>query len=181
MYDGVTNKLYIVEKSNIRFMHLLQEKDVAEEIDVFYTPAYAAGDVIADSLINNVLLSQTYYKPDIVSIIKTLCGMPGPLLDGSAAHLMSSSQDFSTVTSAMIHAPHLTSISMPPEFVNQTFAYMFETLLLDYGIMPLGLLRAADDSLGNELPFVYTNPVPSLILKASDQVYILSSPQLGFC
>lgn len=70
---------------------------------------------------------------------------------------------------------------MPPEFVNQTFAYMFETLLLDYGIMPLGLLRAADDSLGNELPFVYTNPVPSLILKASDQVYILSSPQLGFC
>ncbi|KAI8052598.1 calcium-activated BK potassium channel alpha subunit-domain-containing protein [Gilbertella persicaria] len=44
----------LIEKSNIRFMHLLQGKDVAEEIDVFYTPAYAAGDVIADSLINSL-------------------------------------------------------------------------------------------------------------------------------
>ncbi|KAI9247966.1 hypothetical protein BDA99DRAFT_564939 [Phascolomyces articulosus] len=166
----------LIEKSNIRFMHLLQDKDVAEEIDVFYTPAYAAGDVVADSLISNVLLSQTYYKPDIVSIIKTLCGMPGPLYDGSAAHLLSSSNQFRTPTSAAIHAPHLTSMPMPHEFVDQTFAHLFETLLLDHGVMPLGLLRAPSEALGNELPFVYANPVPSLILKESDRVYILSSP-----
>ncbi|KAI7848773.1 hypothetical protein BDC45DRAFT_522289 [Circinella umbellata] len=166
----------LLEKSNIRFMHLLQEKDVAEEIDVFYTPAYAAGDVVADSLISNVLLSQTYYKPDIVSIIKTLCGMPGPLYDGSAAHLLSSSKQFQTPTSAAIHAPHLTSIPMPHEFVDQTFAHLFETLLLNHGVMPLGLLREPSEALGNELPFVYANPVPSLILKESDKIYILSSP-----
>lgn len=171
---------FTVEKTNIRFMHLLQEKDVAEEIDVFYTPAYAAGDVVADSLISNVLLSQTYYKPDIVSIIKTLCGMPGPLYDGSAAHLLSSSPEFSTVSSAAMHAPHLTSIPLPPEFINRSFACLFETLLLDHGTLPLGLLRAADENLGNELPFVYTNPVPSLILKETDRVYILSSPNWTF-
>lgn len=169
-----------VEKSNIRFMHLLQDKDVAEEIDVFYTPAYAAGDVVADSLISNVLLSQTYYKPDIVSIIKTLCGMPGPLYDGSAAHLLSSSTEFRTVTAAAMHAPHLTSIPVAPEFANKPFAFMFETLLLDQGVLPLGLLRAPDDVLGNELPFVYTNPVPSLIVKDTDKVFILSSPKAHF-
>ncbi|KAI9316872.1 hypothetical protein BX666DRAFT_2019343 [Dichotomocladium elegans] len=174
--EGAYTIVNLIEKSNIRFMHLLQEKDVAEEIDVFYTPAYAAGDVIADSLISNVLLSQTYYKPDIVSIIKTLCGMPGPLQDGSVAHLLSSSPEFDNINSAAIHAPHLTSMAMPEEFVDQTFAFMFETLLLEKGVMPLALLRAPNDALGNELPFVYTNPVPSLILKASDEVFILTSP-----
>ncbi|KAI8388327.1 uncharacterized protein BYT42DRAFT_559714 [Radiomyces spectabilis] len=166
----------LVDKYNIKFMHLLQGKDVAEEIDVFYTPAYAAGDVVADSLLSNVLLSQTYYKPDIVSIIKTLCGMPGPLCDGSAAYLLATSDRVTTMTTATIQAPHLTSIPIPPEFVNQTFAFMFESLLLDQGILPIGLLRAPSEAFGNELPFVYTNPVPSLLLKEDDVVYILSRP-----
>lgn len=161
-------------------MHLLQGKDVAEEIDTFYTPAYAAGDVIADSLISNVLLSQTYYKPDIVSIIKTLCGMPGPLLDGSAKRLLNATDDIQSVDSAMEHAPHLTSMALPSTFAGQPFSALFETLLLDHGVLPLGLFRMPDDALGNELPFVYTNPVPSLILKASDVVFILSSPHWSF-
>ncbi|ORX56939.1 hypothetical protein DM01DRAFT_1238707 [Hesseltinella vesiculosa] len=106
MHLGLT--LFLAEKSNIRFMQLLQGKDVAEEIDVFYTPAYAAGEVVVDSLISNVLLSQTYYKPDIVSIIKALCGMPGPLFQ-CEAH----AEDISTLSTSCMHAPHLTSIPCP--------------------------------------------------------------------
>jgi hypothetical protein len=165
-----------VEKSNIRFMHLLQGKDVAEEIDVFYTPAYAAGDVVADSLISNVLLSQTYYKPDIVSIIKTLCGMPGPLHDGSAAYLLSTDPNINTAAAAGRLAPHLTMISMPAEFVGRNYGELFKILLLAHEVLAIGLFRAPDNELGNELPFVYANPVSSLILKASDQVYVFSPP-----
>ncbi|KAI8979379.1 hypothetical protein BDF20DRAFT_974315 [Mycotypha africana] len=166
----------LFEKSNIRFMHLLQGKDVAEEIDVFYTPAYAAGDVIADSLISNVLLSQTYYKPDIVSIIKTLCGMPGPLYDGSAAYLLSNTPGITTATTAARLAPHLTSVPLPCEFVGQNYSVLFKTLLTQYEVLAIGLYRAPDEKLGNELPFVYANPVPSLILKESDMVYCFSPP-----
>ncbi|KAI8637256.1 hypothetical protein BD408DRAFT_424858 [Parasitella parasitica] len=166
----------LIEKSNIKFMHLLQGKDVAEEIDVFYTPAYAAGDVVADSLISNVLLSQTYYKPDIVSIIKTLCGMPGPLYDGSAAYLLSTTPEITSASAAARLAPHLTSIQLPIEFVGRNYSVLFKTLLIQYEVLAIGLFRAPDDELGNELPFVYANPVPSLILKDSDMVYIFSPP-----
>ncbi|CAO3675660.1 unnamed protein product [Rhizopus microsporus] len=166
----------LVEKANIRFMHLLQGKDVAEEIDVFYTPAYAAGDVVADSLISNVLLSQTYYKPDIVSIIKTLCGMPGPLHDGSAAYLLSTDPEITTATAAARLAPHLTSIPLPTEFIGRNYAELFKALLLMHEILAIGLFRAPDEALGNELPFVYANPVPSLILKESDRVFVFSPP-----
>ncbi|CAO3617854.1 unnamed protein product [Cunninghamella echinulata] len=157
------------EKSNIRFMQLLQGKDVAEEIDIFYTPTYAAGEVVVDSLISNVLLSQTYYKPDIVSIIKALCGMPGPIINGDAAAL-----DIATLSTISMNAPHLTSIPMPEAFIGSTFAVLFDALLLDQDILAVGLLRAPDEEMGNELHFVYANPVPSLILKADDSVYILA-------
>ncbi|KAK4514602.1 uncharacterized protein ATC70_002201 [Mucor velutinosus] len=166
----------LIEKSNIKFMHLLQGKDVAEEIDVFYTPAYAAGDVVADSLISNVLLSQTYYKPDIVSIIKTLCGMPGPLYDGSAAYLLSTTPEITSASTAARLAPHLTSIRLPIEFVGRNYSVLFKTLLIQYEVLAIGLYRAPGDELGNELPFVYANPVPSLILKDSDMIYVFSPP-----
>ncbi|RCH92283.1 potassium channel, sub T, member 1, partial [Rhizopus stolonifer] len=135
----------LVEKSNIRFMHLLQGKDVAEEVDVFYTPAYAAGNVVVDSLLSNVLLSQTYYKPDIVSVIKALCGMPGPLYDKDTAHVLMCNDK--TKPRLFPSSRHLTLIVMPPCFINKTFAFLFETLIMDHEVLPLGILRAPDENM----------------------------------
>lgn len=155
-------------------MHLLQGKDVAEEIDVFYTPAYAAGNVIVDSLLSNVLLSQTYYKPDIVSVIKALCGMPGPLYNKDTSHMLM----VQTKTHPYLfkNSRHLMLVLMPPAFVDKPFSVLFESLILDHEVLTLGLLRAPDENMGNELSFVYTNPVPSLVLKRTDRVYVLASP-----
>lgn len=157
----------VVEKSNIRFMHLLQGKDIAEEVDLFYTPAYAAGNVVVDSLLSNVLLSQTYYKPDIVSVIKALCGMPGPLYDQE--HILSCKNQ------PVPYSKHLTLVVLPPNYIGKNFLYMFEDLVMEHEVLPLGILRAPDENMGNELSFVYTNPVPSLILKRSDKIYVLAS------
>ncbi|OBZ91782.1 Potassium channel subfamily T member 1 [Choanephora cucurbitarum] len=168
----------LVEKSNIRFMHLLQGKDVAEEVDVFYTPAYAAGNVVVDSLLSNVLLSQTYYKPDIVSVIKALCSMPGPTHDNNATNAMLCPSKFKQ--QELPCSRHLTLSVMPPCFIDRTFACLFETLLMDHDVLPLGLLRAPDENMGNELSFVYTNPVPSLVLKRTDKIYLLASPGWSF-
>ncbi|KAI7887273.1 calcium-activated BK potassium channel alpha subunit-domain-containing protein [Mucor mucedo] len=164
----------LVEKSNIRFMHLLQGKDVAEEVDVFYTPAYAAGNVVVDGLLSNVLLSQTYYKPDIVSVIKALCGMPGPLYDKDTAHiLMCGTHVRSKLFS---HSRHLMLVVMPPLLIDKCFSFLFENLVMDHDVLPLGILRAPDEHMGNELSFVYTNPVSSLIMRRSDKIYVLASP-----
>ncbi|CEP14358.1 hypothetical protein [Parasitella parasitica] len=164
----------LVEKSNIRFMHLLQGKDVAEEVDVFYTPAYAAGNVVVDSLLSNVLLSQTYYKPDIVSVIKALCGMPGPLYDKYTAHILECGTQIRH--NLFQNSRNLSLAVMPPCFIDKSFAFLFETLIMDHEVLPLGVLRAPDENMGNELSFVYTNPVSSLIMKRSDKIYLLASP-----
>lgn len=164
----------LVEKSNIRFMHLLQGKDVAEEVDVFYTPAYAAGNVVVDGLLSNVLLSQTYYKPDIVSVIKALCGMPGPLFDKDTAHILKCGT--SVKPSTIKNSRHLMLVVMPPSLIDKTFSFLFENLVMDHEVLPLGVLRAPDEHMGNELSFVYTNPVPSLIMRRSDKIYVLAPP-----
>jgi hypothetical protein len=153
-------------------MHLLQGKDIAEEVDLFYTPAYAAGNVVVDSLLSNVLLSQTYFKPDIVSIIKALCGMPGPLYDQDTAHILSCKHQPDGVPLLK----HLTLTVLPPNYIGKNFLQVFEDLTIEHQVLPLGVLRAPDENMGNELSFVYTNPVPSLILKRSDKIYVLASP-----
>lgn len=155
-------------------MHLLQGKDVAEEVDVFYTPAYAAGNVVVDGLLSNVLLSQTYYKPDIVSVIKALCGMPGPLYDKDTAHILKCGTKIKP--RVLRNSRHLMLLVMPPTLIDKTFAFLFEKLLMDHEVLPVGILRAPDEHMGNELSFVYTNPVPSLIMKRSDKIYVLASP-----
>ncbi|KAI9246890.1 hypothetical protein BDA99DRAFT_609419 [Phascolomyces articulosus] len=217
----------LVERSNIKFMHLLQGKQVDEEVDVFYTPAYAAGDVVADSLISNVLLSQSYYKPDIVKVIKALSGMPPSIVSDTTSnisaqrrstssrhskhvnnskinnntnnnHINNSTntscwrptshhqhsndldnlfEEYRTQKNATVTSSRLSSIPVPNLFVGQAFSHLYESLLLDQGVLALGLLRAPDNvTFGNELPFVYSNPVPSLILRATDFVYVLAQP-----
>ncbi|KAI8141268.1 hypothetical protein BJV82DRAFT_619876 [Fennellomyces sp. T-0311] len=157
-------------------MHLLQGKQVDEEVDVFYTPAYAAGDVVADSLISNVLLSQTYYKPDIVQVIKALSGMPPTITAEAHVRREKVESTWPSNTDQPVSS-RLTSIPVPDLFIGQTFSRLFESLLLDQGVLALGLLRSPDKiTFGNELPFVYSNPVPSLILRASDFIYILAQP-----
>ncbi|KAG2175968.1 hypothetical protein INT44_000446 [Umbelopsis vinacea] len=149
------NIVNLIEKSNIRYMHLLQERDLS--FDVVDSSAFAAGDVVVENLLSHVLLSQVYYQPDIVAIIKTLCGM-GESSSGNSQF-----------------APYLASIQIPDEYVNKSFAELFESLLLRQGVISIGILRAPDINFGNDLPFVYTNPVPSLILKETDNIYILTA------
>ncbi|CDS07314.1 hypothetical protein LRAMOSA01263 [Lichtheimia ramosa] len=176
----------LVERSNIKFMHLLQGKQVDdEEIDVFYTPAYAAGDVVAESLISNVLLSQTYSKPEIVQVIRAMSGMPVIHHSHLTSHLGYSSSSKTEYTTRHQHTSstakastcRFASMPVPDSFVGKTFVALFEAWLLDHGILALGLFRAPTAAFGNELPFVYSNPVPSLMLLESDHVYVLVAQQ----
>ncbi|KAI8884052.1 voltage-gated potassium channel [Backusella circina FSU 941] len=160
----------LIEKSNIKFIHLLEGKDVTDGVDVFYAPSYASGNIMADGLISNVLLSQTFYKPDIVSVIKAICGIPNPSFEESTENLLSMSHTKLDLTETIAET-YLTSMQLPPQFINQTYSELFKSLLIHHGILCIGLLRSPDTVLGNTLPFVYTNPVPSLILKKSDTIY----------
>ncbi|KAJ2960839.1 hypothetical protein NQZ79_g3832 [Umbelopsis isabellina] len=145
----------LTEKSNIRYMHLLQERELS--YDVVDSSAFAAGDVMVENHLSLVLLSQVFFQPDIVAIVKTLCGMGDVYSENP--------QD----------TPYMQCIKIPDEFINKSFAELFESLLLRQGVLALGIFRAPDQDFGNDLPFVYTNPVPSLILRQTDNIYILTA------
>jgi hypothetical protein len=62
---------------------------------------------------------------------------------------------------------------VPIEFQGQPFGSFFAFLVEIQGIIAIGLLREGEDP---SLPFVYTNPPFSLLLKASDLAYCLAHP-----
>ena len=72
---------------------------------------------------------------------------------------------------------HLCYVDCPVEFVGNTFGDLYETFSVQNGIIPLGLLRPAGDfkESGNILPYVYTNPLRSILLKEHDLVFVLKS------
>ena len=52
---------------------------------------------------------------------------------------------------------------------------LYRELVLNHNIVPIGLYRMADEkNLGNRLPFVYTNPLQSLLLRETDLIYVLA-------
>lgn len=127
-----------------------------------YTPNYAAGRVLSTPMLANVLYS-LHFQPSIQKVFKAFCGV----LTREDAHL----ERTHAFTGASV-----CSIAVPPECAGQSFLHLFQALAQHRGIVPLGLLRdEIDPLLGNRLPFVLTNPPPSLLLRATDLVYVLAT------
>ncbi|RUS19651.1 hypothetical protein BC937DRAFT_87152 [Endogone sp. FLAS-F59071] len=175
-----TKKYVIIElseRTNTRFMHILQIND-SNSADFFRTSVYASGNVAIETPFDYVTpsvptstvpalwylycLYATYYKPYILDIVKLLCGLRHKRLTELDQHL-------GIDPSSLCHA------EVPAEYVGRTFADLYQDFALRRGIIPIGLFRAADrQEWGNEHPFVYTNPVPAIVLKETDLVYVLT-------
>ena len=66
----------------------------------------------------------------------------------------------------------LDQIPVPKSYVDRTFQELFIGLLRDHGALVLGLYRTTGTN-HEGLGFVYTNPIPTEVVEASDLVYIL--------
>lgn len=66
----------------------------------------------------------------------------------------------------------LDQIRVPEEYVGKTFKDAFVGMLVNGGMMALGLYRALGTS-GSIVSFVYTNPSPSTILFHDDLIYAI--------
>ncbi|KAF9429000.1 hypothetical protein BGZ94_000181 [Podila epigama] len=167
----------IAEKSNIRFLNMhdvnrgnndgddngLRSKVTRSRSGGGFamTPLFASGQVLVSTLLDNVLF-QAYSKTHILDLIKLCCGVRFK-------------QEIELDQMLGIDSSNICLIPTPPEFVGQSFLKMFQVLALLYGIVPLGLYRAPDRELNNQLPFVFTNPLPGILLKATDMIYVLKS------
>ncbi|KAF9572096.1 hypothetical protein EC968_010347 [Mortierella alpina] len=170
----------ISERSNIRFLNMMNLNVIGSNQEIiskvsrigtgsassttggfWMTPIFASGQVLVSSLLDNVLF-QAYSKTHILDLIKLCCGVRFK-------------QAIELDQLLGIDSSNLCLIETPAQFVGKPFLRLFQTLALLYGIVPLGLYRAPDRELNNALPFVFSNPLPGILLKSTDMVYVLKS------
>ncbi|TPX62023.1 hypothetical protein SpCBS45565_g07077 [Spizellomyces sp. 'palustris'] len=143
-----------------------QRKSVAYQSDAgvdsyLYAPIYASGRVVAASMLDAVLF-ETFYNSAVLDVFRLLCGVRYK-------------HDIDMDNLLGVDPSYLCCIPVPSEYEYQPFSVLYRELALNQGVIPLALLRDTNDpTLGNRLPFVFTNPLPSIILKATDLVYVLT-------
>ncbi|KAI1316875.1 hypothetical protein EDD11_009365 [Mortierella claussenii] len=165
----------ILERSNIRFLNMrdlsmtrsYQAGGVMSRANrmgpsgFWMTPIFASGQVLVSSLLDNVLF-QAYSKTHILDLVKLCCGIRFK-------------QAIELDQILGIDCSYICLIETPAQFVGKSFLDLFQMLALQCGIIPLGLYRAPDRELNNALPFVFTNPLPGILLKHTDMIYVLKS------
>mmetsp|Transcript_46627 Transcript_46627/g.77688 ORF Transcript_46627/g.77688 Transcript_46627/m.77688 type:complete len:1396 (+) Transcript_46627:50-4237(+) len=154
------NIRYIVELVEEQNMAHLQLWATAPDLECRLWPIYARGSAFIHSSLN-ALLSQAFFRgPQLVQLLEALVGV-----SATAGKARSNVAPLQNPT-----FPY--QLPTPEEFVGKTYQDLFLHLLLEKGVLPLGLYRAQRTA-GSVLPFVYTNPQRSTPLVAGDMVYVI--------
>jgi hypothetical protein len=68
---------------------------------------------------------------------------------------------------------NLYQVPVPEDYLNKTFAELFNYLSLERNLIPLALYRLPG-AVDNKHPYVYTNPPPDTKLTHRDKVFVLA-------
>ncbi|KAJ3357026.1 hypothetical protein HDU91_005463 [Kappamyces sp. JEL0680] len=130
--------------------------------DQHFCPMFASGNVVSPIMIEAVL-ANAFHTPSIINLFNCFAGVRYKI-------------DTEIEATLHLEASNLSYVACPREFVGRPYGHLYQALSETLGIIPIGLLR---DSLGsalkNPLPFVYTNPLWSVLLHETDMVYILAT------
>ncbi|KAJ3182035.1 potassium channel, sub T, member 2 [Geranomyces variabilis] len=140
----------LLDRKNIRFLHALVSP--ASIIDHLHSPTYASGHAVVSALIDNFVYA-VYENASTIDIVKGMCG---DLRDRPG-------QNSSCLTTA----------GWEEWMEGKPFEEIYRVLAVERGVIPVAVIRAPDEALGNELPFIYTNPVASLMLAKGDRLFVL--------
>ncbi|KAJ3396427.1 hypothetical protein HDU92_003049 [Lobulomyces angularis] len=141
-----------------KFVNKTEKIKNSSSLEYYYSPVFANGAVVVGATLESILF-QTFQNDSILDIFKLFCGLKYE-------------KDLHLEKIFNCEASFLGSIKVPTGFENSTFrdAYHY---LAKHGIIPIALYRQPDLDWDNILPFIYTNPVPSCLLKESDMIYVL--------
>ncbi|KAG7384648.1 hypothetical protein PHYBOEH_009353 [Phytophthora boehmeriae] len=161
-----------------------------------FTPAYAAGEVLVDSVLDT-LLCQSFFNPYIVDVIRALLGDDGLPEGDQTAFKASMMRYFSTASepsgddlgrakkssSSGGQFPVLRIASISHETEGSSFSDVFSTAL-SHQILVLGIYRRAQaGTRGNQLPYVVTCPESptTCFVERGDQLYVLTKRPAPVC
>ncbi|ORX92808.1 hypothetical protein K493DRAFT_303094 [Basidiobolus meristosporus CBS 931.73] len=155
----------IVEERNVRLIQIASStSDVSDELGLAHMPIYAGGRTLIFSLLDSIIF-HAYYNEAILSLIRQFLGIRYK-------------HDFDDMRLIGISSCYFCLDPLPEGFIDKSWLDLYQELAFRNGVIPVGILRAPNPKFGNQLPFVFTNPVPSVLLQPGDQIYVLRSKVL---
>lgn len=171
------------------FHHRLEsEADQPDDDDSYiFESSYTSGKVLPANFLES-LLCQAYFNPYIVLLVTAMiAGCPM----GQTQQDKLRRQSFSVhaalpFTHAAPHQAkqcsvrsHGMQIAIPDDFTGTSYGELFEHLMFEYEMVPVALYRYGE-GLGNDLPFVFTNPpADTIVTRKLDLVFVFAPCQLG--
>lgn len=174
-----TTIIELEHESNLKFLGPASRKIVerqktntlktmgAAKVDLYevlhndhYTPSYAAGRVICTNMLETFMY-QLHFQPSILDLVRSFCGIRS---------------ETDSADSEEHKCASICCIKVPDECVGGNYLHLYEVLTTYLSVVPIGIMR--DDiyaGLGNSLPFIITNPLPCMLLRAHDLVYVLAT------
>ena len=127
-----------------------------EEVEAFSSahqssPFYSAGFLISNQMLGPIL-PHSYYSPSLIRIVEQF--MQGSLNQ---------------------YGSFLGCIAVPEILINKTYGELFYSMALKMEMIPLGLYRGPGGASKSPLPYVFTNPTKTTIVRENDLVYVLQS------
>lgn len=160
----------LASKSTISF--LSQSRiDFIQKYGHICSEPFASGEIYISTMLDT-LICQAYYNPYITSILNQF------IMGGT-----NTSPRMKKIFSARrLHQSNLFLINIPVRFIDKTFGFMFEQMIIEHKMIALGLYRGEkiDGSLRQNFhlkPYVYLKPNADTKLSPKDKVYVLSSKQ----
>ena len=140
----------------------MQLEELPDDREYFmFAPAYCAGLAFVPAVLDACVV-QTYHKRSILPVIKALCG----IWDAKPAAMLKEFLGHESMA-------RLKTIPIPPGFSGRTFKELFRYLIIEEGVLAVGLYR---EGLGFACPaFVYTNPLAQAYLFNTDSVFVISA------
>lgn len=134
-----------------------------EQSNPYFTPLFAAGQVLVLSLFDRVVC-HSFYNPYMLELIEALAG---------GGDIKTNSGPACSCGCLRSQRSRLSMLPIQNNQIGMDFGAVFLDLLKQE-CLAIGIYRAPDTILGNVLPFAYSCPTADTILNVGDALFVLS-------
>ncbi|CAD8066859.1 unnamed protein product [Paramecium sonneborni] len=157
----------ITELASISTISFLQisRNNYVQKYDWSVSEPFASGEIYISTMLDT-LICQAYYNPFITSIFDQM-------ILGSASV---NKKHKKLYQASKLQQSNLFLINIPPKYQEKTFGELFEILLTEQKMIPIGLYRG-EKVKNNNKPYVFLKPPMDVVISSKDRVYVLSAKQ----
>eukprot|EP00834_Sanchytrium_tribonematis_P004730 NODE_249_length_11770_cov_0.803530.p2 type:complete len:950 gc:universal NODE_249_length_11770_cov_0.803530:9857-7008(-) len=129
--------------------------------EVAYDPVFAAGGVMIDNMLDNIIF-HSYKGSHAFDLVQTLCGIR-------------LQEDLEIGREMGISNGYMFLEEIPAEFWGVSFAEFLRSSLTMFRRIPVAIYRPPTTDRGNQLPYIYTAPLPVVKLRMGDQAFFIGN------